>query len=72
MIVLITLGLKIKFGWYVTVSSKKVFEVGKSKKHTLSFKAVPFFWKNVNFLTVPERSCCCCSQFDIGVAICVL
>ena len=31
--------LKIKYGWYVTVSTKQVIEVGKSKKHTFSFKA---------------------------------
>ena len=31
-IVLITLGLKkIKYGWYMTVSTKNVIEVGKSK-----------------------------------------
>ena len=31
-IVLITLGLKIKSGWYVTVSTIKAIKVGKSKK----------------------------------------
>ena len=48
-IVLITLGLKIKYGRYVTVSTKKVIEVGKSnkEKHIFSFKAdlVHFFVK---------------------------
>ena len=40
MIVLIKSGLKNKNGWYVTVSNKKVIEVGKrKKKHTFSFKA---------------------------------
>ena len=38
-ILLIKLGLKNKYGLYVTVSTKKVIEVGKSKKHTFSFKA---------------------------------
>ena len=38
-IVLITLDLKVKYGWHVTVSTKKVIKVGKSKKHTFSFKA---------------------------------
>ena len=73
-IVLITLGLKIKYGWYVTLSTKKVIEVGKkAKKHTFSFKAnfVHFLVKKVKFLTVPARSCRCYGQFDIGVTICV-
>jgi hypothetical protein len=38
-IVLITFGLKFKYGWYMTVSTEKVIEVAKSKKHTFSFKA---------------------------------
>ena len=38
-IVLITLGLKIKFSRYVTVSTKKGIGVGKSKKHTFSVEA---------------------------------
>ena len=44
---------KIKYGWYVTVSKKKVIEVGKAKKHTNSFKAhiVHFFCKRINLLT---------------------
>ena len=50
-IVLITLGLKIKYGWYVTVSTIKVIEVGKPKKHTFSLKAdfVHFFVKRLIF-----------------------
>ena len=36
--VLITFAIKIKHGLYVTASTKKVIEVGKSKKHTFSFK----------------------------------
>ena len=73
MIVLITLGLKIKYDWYVTVSTKQVIEVGKSKKHTFSFKAdfVHFFCEKGNFLTASARSCRCCGQFDIGVTISV-
>ena len=34
-IVVITLGLKIKYGWYMTMSTKNVIEVGKSKKNIL-------------------------------------
>ena len=46
-IVLIKFGL----GWYVTVSTKKVIKVRKSKKPFFSFKAgfVHFFVKKVNF-----------------------
>ena len=68
------LGLTNKYGWYVTVSTKKVIEVGRSKKNTFSFKAdfFHFFCEKVNLLTAPVRRCRRCGQFDIGVAICVL
>ena len=50
-IVLVKLGLKIKYSLYVTVSTKKVIEVGKSKKHIFLFKAdfFHFFVKRLIF-----------------------
>ena len=63
-IVLITLGPKIRYGCYVTVRTKKVIEVGNRLKHTFSFKDefFHFFWKYVNFLRAPVWSCCYCGQ----------
>ena len=74
MIVLIKLGLKNKYGWYVTLSTKKVVEVGKSKKTYFFIQSLfcPLFCEKVNILTAPARSCRCCGHFDIGGAICVL
>ena len=71
MIVLIKSGLKNKNGWYVTVSNKKVIEVGKRKKKTYFFIQSwfgPLLCEKVNFLTAPAWSCRCCGQFDIGVS----
>ena len=41
-IMLITLGLTIKYGWYVTVSNKRVIEMGKSQKHNFYSKLILF------------------------------
>ena len=72
-IVLRTLGLTNKYGLYVTVSTKTVIEVGKSKKHTFFIQSLfgPLFSKKVNFLIAPAQCCRRCGQFDIGVTICV-
>ena len=52
---------KIKYGLYVTMSNKKMIEVGKKAinilYHSIQSSFCPLFWEKEFFLTAPARIC---------------